>query len=137
MNNNYKNFNKTVLALCIAFIFIPVVSFFMKKYFYDIYAIIKCPYYFKTGDLCPFCGITTDLKNILIGNVLHNKYNILSIPIIITLILEIQFRILLIKNNINIKSNKIFLIDLIVHSILILLLIIYIILFFYFNLARF
>ena len=137
LNNNYKNFNKTILVLCVSFVLIPTLAFFMKKYFYDIYAVIKCPYYFKTGAPCPFCGITTDLKNMLLGNIQCTRYNLLSIPIMITLILEVLFRIVLIKNNIDIKSNKIFLIDLIVHSVLIILLIIYVILFFYLNLARF
>lgn len=132
---NLKNFNISILCVSTFFILIPIISYFVKLTIPDIYNLLRCPYYKLTNNPCPFCGITTDFKNILHFNILAYKYNIISVPLFIIGTLEFFFRIIAIKNYSKIKPNIIY-IDIVIHFILFMSLFTYIVLFFKFNLAR-
>lgn len=132
----YYNFNFTIIALSIGLIFIPAIIFFIKRYFPDFYETFRCLYYTNTQNPCPLCGITTDFKNILTGNLYAYKYNMSSIPLLIAIIIEVFFRIGLIKSK-NKVNKYIIIIDIIYHLFLGAVLIIYFILFFTLDLARF
>jgi hypothetical protein len=133
--NSLKNFNVSILCVCIFFILLPIISYFIKLTIPDIYNYLRCPYYKLTNQPCPFCGITTDFNNILHLNIFAYKYNLISIPLFILGILELLFRIIAIKNKSKIKPIVIYT-DIIVHFILFIMLITYIVLFFKLNLAR-
>ena len=133
--SNLKSFNISVLFVSTFFILMPILSYFIKLTIPDTYDLLRCPYYKLTNSPCPFCGITTDIKNILHFNISAYKYNIISVPLFILGILEILFRIISIKNNSKIKPNIIYT-DIIIHFILFVALIAYIVLFFKSDLAR-
>lgn len=134
--SNYKNINKTLLLLSISIFIFPFFIYIFKTSLPNLYSLLRCRYYSTTGNPCPFCGITTDIKNILTGNIFCYKYNLLSIPLLIFTILELCLRTILIKFSNRITKN-IILLDIFYHLTIIIALFIYFILFFKLNLARF
>lgn len=136
MQEKYKNFNITIILLTLLFILIPFLTFITKSLIPNSYDLLRCPYYKLTGNPCPFCGITTDFKNFLLGKLFVHKYNIMSTPLFFYGIFELFFRMVLIKHSDKINYKLIYK-DILIHSIVLLVLILYIILFFLFNLARF
>lgn len=130
----YRSFNKTIIILAISMIFLPVITYLIRLIFPNL---IRCIYYEITYKPCPFCGFTTDIRNILKGHIWAYKYNLLSVPFLLGAIIEIILRIKLLQSNIKDKINKIIKIDLFIHITMFLLLLVYIGAFFKFNLARF
>lgn len=136
MQEKYKSFNITIILLTLLFILVPFLAFITKSIIPNTYDLLRCPYYKLTGNPCPFCGITTDFKNFLFGNLFVYKYNILSVPLFLSGIFELFFRMTLIKHS-NKTNCKLIHKDILLHSILLSILTLYIVLFFSLNLARF
>ncbi|GAB6168099.1 hypothetical protein JCM1393_05590 [Clostridium carnis] len=134
----YNELNMIIIILSGMIIFLPIIIYLIRLIFPNIW---RCPYYELTHNPCPFCGITTDIRNILKGNIFEYKYNLISIPIIFLSIMEIFIRIKLICGKNKLKSIKyrreIFKFDFIYHGIIIISIFIYVLAFFIFDLRRF
>lgn len=134
----YIDFNKTMLVLIGCLIFLPVIVYIIRLFIPNM---VRCPYYELTLDPCPFCGITTDIRNMLKGNIFAYKYNILSVPLILTAIIEFTSRIYFVKVGIpkfdNCKLSKVIKYDIIIHVIGLIVILLYCILFFTLGLSRF
>lgn len=123
MEREYINFNKTIILICVLIIFLPIIIYIIRTI---IPVFPRCLYYDITGEYCPFCGITTDLRNILQGEFYIAKNNILTIPIIILTILEVILRLVYLKYYRKVLNNRnVILIDVIIHGIIFFILIIY------------
>lgn len=134
---NYKNFNKTILFICLGMFFLPVIISISKKISPETYDSFRCFYYSATGKPCAFCGITTDFKSILKGDIFAYKYNLASVPLMIIFIGEIIFRGFILKKIEEIKLKRVVIYDITIHAIIIISLVSYMILFFKLGLARF
>lgn len=132
--NQYRNFNRIAIILGVFMIFLPVITYLIRLIFPNI---IRCLYYEITLKPCPFCGFTTDIRNIIRGDIFAYKYNWLSIPFLFGGIIEIIFRIKMLRMENSIKINNIIRLDMIIHTLLFILILIYIILFFLLDLRRF
>lgn len=134
----YNEFNVVIIIIGFIFIFLPIIVYLVRLILPNA---IRCPYYEFTSNPCPFCGVTSDIRNILRGNIFAYKYNIISIPLLIISVLEVIGRMLLMCNKINLKDinlrRTIFKIDFKYHGIIFMIIIIYILAFFIFDLRRF
>ncbi|MBN1623473.1 MAG: DUF2752 domain-containing protein [Clostridia bacterium] len=96
MNNtrlvrSYKIISVIILAMCVYFFLLPLISPLMEKLFPGLWT---CPFLRITGHECPFCGITGglgDLYNFDIGSA-----SVVSMVAFLLVLLEAAFRILLI-----------------------------------------
>lgn len=135
----YVEFNNVIVGLAFVVIFLPIIMYFVKKIMPNG---ASCTFYELTYRPCPFCGVTTDIRNILKGNFFAYKYNILSVPFLMGSVAEVLGRFKLnkyIKRNIDNKKliKKISKHDFILHIIIFSLIIIYAAAFFIFDLRRF
>lgn len=116
IKKNYIYINITLLILAIYVIFFPIISLVLEKLFPRI---TICPYLTTTGNECPLCGGTRYIKGL--GNIFNDityLFNFFGI-IIGVIIFNIMFRsinIVKIKKNKNMKNTII--IDIIIHTIL-------------------
>lgn len=88
----YSIMQKIILGYVVYFLFLPVITPFMKKLAPGFW---QCAYTKFTGRPCPFEGITGDLKNIISYGIKEDTVNILSIPLFICFICEIIIRIII------------------------------------------
>jgi len=134
----YNEFNLIIFAIACGVIFLPCIVYLVRLIAPNI---IRCPYYEFTNDPCPFCGITSDIRNILKGRLFEFKYNIISIPVLIIAVLEFIGRVYLLRNKSKIRGIdlrvNIFKVDFIYHGSIFILILIYILSFFIFDLKRF
>ena len=134
---SYKEFNITIVVLSFMMIFLPVIVYFIRLIFPNM---VRCLYYEITSKPCPFCGFTTDLRNMLKGKIFVYKYNILSVPLVVIAIIEIISRIMLFKSKIwesELKVNSIIKSDILIHITLFIIVLVYIIFYFKLDLRRF
>lgn len=132
--NQYRNFNRIAIILGVFMIFLPVITYLIRLIFPNI---IRCLYYEITLKPCPFCGFTTDLRNIIREYIFAYKYNWISLLFLLGAIIEVGFRINILQIDNNIKMGKIEIINTIAHMLLFAFILIYIISFFIFDLRRF
>lgn len=124
IKKEYINFNKCVLLLGVLLILLPIIVYVVRLV---IPWFLTCIHYDLTNEPCPFCGITTDLKNILLLR-FSKVSNPLTIPILAIGTIEMVLRGVYIKKSGKIKSlSKIMIIDGFIHIVLIILLMIYVI----------
>lgn len=134
---SYRQFNIVAVILAFMLIFLPVIIYFLRL-IYPNY--VKCVYYEITARPCPFCGFTSDLRNMLKGDIFHYKYNILSVPLVIGAIVEIICRIKILRSRIwqnKTRIKRIINSDILIHSILFVAVLVYIVLYFKLDLRRF
>lgn len=134
----YNEFNLIMVILTCMVIFLPIIVYLVRLISPNI---IRCPYYEFTSNPCPFCGITSDIRNMIKGDLFADKYNLISIPIVIGSIIEFIARVTLICNKNKLKDielrRNIFKVDFIYHVIIFVLILIYMRLFFIFDLRQF
>lgn len=134
----YNEFNLIMIILVCMVIFLPIIVYLVR---FILPNTIRCPYYEFTSNPCPFCGITSDIRNMLKGNLFIAKYNIISMPIVIGSIIEFIARVTLICNKNKLKNIElrgiIFKVDFIYHVIIFVLILIYMGSFFIFDLRQF
>lgn len=110
----YKIVCITILLLFLYLLSLPLISPFMSRILPDIW---QCAYHAGTGKPCPFCGITRDISNLLMGNTENADRNLLSIYCLFLIFFEISFRsiILIFK-----KFKNVYLIysDIVIHIIM-------------------
>lgn len=99
----YNDFNKIMIILVLAMIFLPFISRFVNKIFPVTYG---CMSYRFLGKSCPLCGFTRDMKNIISGNFFAYKLNLISVPAVILGIFEIGWRIKLLISQQKLKNIK-------------------------------
>lgn len=134
----YNEFNLIIIGVSLIVIFLPLIVYLVRLIWPNV---IRCPYYELTSNPCPFCGVTSDIRNILKGKLFEDKYNIISIPILIIALLEFVGRVTLFRNKSKVESidfrMNIVKVDFIYHGIIFILILIYILSFFIFDLRRF
>lgn len=87
----YRTISIVILAVCIYFFLLPVISPLMEKLIPNIWT---CPFLKLTGTPCPFCGITRGLENIYsfsMGNA--STITLLAALMVVT---ETAFRIMIV-----------------------------------------
>ena len=134
----YNEFNLVIIMLATMVIFLPIIAYLIRLIIPNM---IRCFYYEFTSNPCPFCGVTSDIRNIIKGNIFAPKYNMISMPVLICSVLEIIGRVSLICNKSKLKyidlRVNVFKVDFIYHGIIFMLILIYILAFFMFHLRRF
>jgi len=130
----YKVINGVIILYILTIILLPL---FNEIVFSTNTQIWQCPYLRITGKPCPFCGITRDIKSIMcfiasLGNDNIYLLNKISLPLLLTIFIEviIRFFILIKLSNIKVPYSLI-IVDIIIHSFLLITLFMYIIIFFY------
>lgn len=134
----YNDFNLIIIILTCMVIFLPIIVYLVRLIAPNI---IRCPYYEFTSNPCPFCGITSDIRNMIKGDLFADKYNLISIYVVIGSIIEFIARVTLICNKTKLKDIKlrgnIFKVDFIYHVIIFVLILSYMGSFFIFDLRQF
>lgn len=134
----YNEFNLVIVILASFVVVLPIIVYLVRLIFPNM---IRCPYYEFTSKPCPFCGVTTDIRNIIKGKLFAYKYNLISVPILAISILEFGARLYLLcnknkLNNIDLRI-RIFKLDFIYHMNIFVIILIYIVAFFIFDMRRF
>ena len=65
-HERYNEFNLVILIVGFIVIFLPIIVYLIRLIVPNI---ITCLYYEFTSNPCPFCGVTSDIRNILKGNI--------------------------------------------------------------------
>ena len=113
IKKNYKIINIVRLCICILILLLPQVLNVLEKISPTL---VRCPYLELTGKPCPLCGGTRFIKNIKNSlNDISYFLNFFGI-IIITVFLEIIFRITnILKKD---YSNKLIKVDMVLHILI-------------------
>ena len=113
IKKNYKIINLVLLCVCIFILILPEVLSILEKISP---ALVRCPYLELTDKPCPLCGGTRFIKNIKNSlNDISYFLNFFGI-IIITVFLEIIFRIInILKKD---YSNKLIKVDMFLHILI-------------------
>lgn len=104
----YKIINSVLLFATIYLFFLPEIMLFISLLPSEI---TECRYLARTGNPCPFCGVTRDINNIKKNESVVNN---ISVYIYIFCLFEFSLRLVLILKK-KLVSRKFFLIDAIIH----------------------
>ena len=104
----YKIINSVLLFATIYLFFLPEIMVFISFLPPEI---TECRYLARTGNPCPFCGVTRDINNIKNNESVVNN---ISVYIYVFCLFEFSLRLVLMLKK-NLISRKVFVVDAIIH----------------------
>lgn len=123
----YKIISVVILAMCIYFFLLPVISPLMERLLPELWT---CPYLKLTGHECPFCGITRGVGSLY---EFETSYaSIVSMIAFLIVMIEAAFRIMLVLTLLQLKRKiveAIIVTDVIYHLIMVIGVTIYVIMY--------